>query len=191
MHVICISNKPIEYSNGTVDGFVSYFRSRLERLRKIILQHRNSLNGMVANLESVKSYSNGREITVLGIIANKITTKNGNIMVVIDDETADAKIIFMNGSSKQSRELFEKARHLVDDEVIAISGKISGPFIIASEFVWPDIPIKERKQAEDDVAIAFISDTHVGSKFFMEKNFSNFIKWLNGNYEKREDLAAR
>ncbi|HIH50546.1 MAG: DNA-directed DNA polymerase II small subunit [Candidatus Micrarchaeaceae archaeon] len=186
-----ITNKTTEYTNGTVDGFVSYFRSRLDRLRKIIVQHRNSPNGMVASLEGIKSYSNGREITALGMISNKITTKNGNIMVVIEDETGEAKIIFMNGTSKQSLELFEKARHLVDDEVIAVSGKISGPFIIASEFVWPDIPINERKQSEEDVAIAFISDVHVGSKYFMERNFSNFIKWLNGNYEKREDLAGK
>ncbi len=186
-----ITNKTTEYTNGTVDGFVSYFRSRIERLRKIITQHRNALNGMVATLEGIKSYSNGREITALGMISNKITTKNGNIMVVIEDETDEAKIMFMNGTSKQSQELFEKARHLVEDEVIAVSGKISGPFIIAAELIWPDIPINDRKQSEEDVAIAFISDIHIGSKFFMEKNFSNFIKWLNGNYEKREDLASK
>ena len=158
---------------------------------KIITQHRNSLNGMVSTLEGIRSYSDGREITALGMISSKITTKNGNIMVVIEDETGEAKIMFMNGTSKKSLELFEKARHLVEDEVIAVSGKISGPFIIASEFVWPDIPINDRKQSEEDVAIAFISDVHVGSKFFMERNFSNFIKWLNGNYEKREDLAGK
>jgi hypothetical protein len=28
-----ITNKEIEFSNGTVDGFVSHFKSRLERLR--------------------------------------------------------------------------------------------------------------------------------------------------------------
>jgi DNA polymerase II small subunit len=186
-----ITNKEIEYSNGTVDGFVSYFRNRLDRLRKLILQYRNTPNGLVANLESVKAYSSGREITVLGIISNKITTKNGNIMVVLEDETADAKLIFMNGSSEQAKALFEKARHLVNDEVIAVTGKISGPFVIAAELVWPDVPIRERKKIEDDVAIAFISDTHVGSKFFMERNFSNLIRWLNGDYEMREDLASK
>jgi DNA polymerase II small subunit len=112
-------------------------------------------------------------------------------MVVLEDETADAKLIFMNGSSEQAKALFEKARHLVNDEVIAVTGKISGPFVIAAELVWPDVPIRERKKIEDDVAIAFISDTHVGSKFFMERNFSNLIRWLNGDYEMREDLASK
>ncbi len=186
-----IANHEIEYSNGTVDEFVSHFRSRLQKLRSIVEQHRNSLTGMIANLESINSYSSGREITLIGIISNKILTKNGNIMVVLEDETAEAKIMFMNGTSEQGKGLFEKAKHLVNDEVIAIKGKISGPFVIAKELVWPDVPIQERKQTEEDIAITFISDVHVGSRFFMEKQFSNFIKWTNGNYDERTDLAKK
>jgi DNA polymerase II small subunit len=186
-----VNNKEIEYSNGTVDEFVSHFRSRLQKLKVVIEQHRGSLNGMITNLESLNSYSSGREVTVIGIILNKITTKNGNIMAVIDDETSEAKIMFMNGTSTQAKDLFEKARHLVNDEVIAIKGKISGPFVIAKELVWPDVPIQERKQIEEDVSIAFISDIQIGSKLFMEKNFTNFIKWLNGNYDEMSDVASK
>ena len=32
---------------------------------------------------------------------------------------------------------------------------------------------------------------HVGSRFFMEKNFSNFIKWTNGNYDERKDIVGK
>jgi len=186
-----ISNREIEYSNGNVDEFVSHFRSRLERLRNIIEEHRSSISGLISNLEGLKSFSSGREIAVIGIILNKITTKNGNIMVVIDDQTGEAKIMFMNGTSQKAKELFEKARHLVNDEVIAIKGKISGPFVIATDLVWPDVPIHEKKPAEEDLAIAFISDIHIGSRFFMEKNFSNFIKWTNGNYDERNEIASK
>ncbi len=186
-----IAKRDIEYSNGVVDGFVSHFRSRLGKLRSIVEEHRASISGMVSTLEGLSSYSSGREVTIVGIIYNRITTKNGNIMVVLEDETAQAKIMFMNGTSQQARDLFEKARHLVNDETIAIKGKISGPFIIASEIIWPDVPIHERKRSEDDVAIAFISDIHIGSKVFLEKNFSNFISWLNGGYSEQKDLASK
>jgi len=186
-----IDKREIEYSDGTIDGFVSHFRSRLQRLRSIVEQHRSSLSGLITNLESLNAYSSGRDIAVIGIISNKITTKNGNIMAVIEDETGEAKVMFMNGTNGQSKELFENARHLVNDEVIAVKGKISGPFVIAKELVWPDVPIQMRKKVEDDVAIAFISDVHVGSKFFMEKNFANFIKWTNGNNEDRNDMASK
>ncbi len=186
-----IYKSEVESSSGSgVDDFVSYFRSRLTKIRGIIEQHR-LINGMVGRIELLKAYSSGREVMIIGIIQNKITTKNGNIMAVVEDETADAKVIFMNGTSQQAKQLFEKARRLVNDEVISVKGKISGPFIIATEVIWPDVPICERKKIDEDIAIAFISDVHVGSRFFMEKNFSNFIKWTNGDHEMARPLASK
>ena len=178
-------------SGVNVDGFVSYFRDRMARLRDIIGSQRIGIAGMVPNIEALRNCANGREVTIVGMVSNKIVTKNGNIMVVLDDETGEYKIIFMNGSSQKAKLLFEKAKRIVNDEVIAVNGKMSSPFIIANEIVWPDVPIKERKKVEEDVAIAFISDIQIGSKKFMEKNFVNFIKWLNGEYGERHDLAGK
>ncbi len=178
-------------SGVNVDGFVSYFRDRMEKLRSIIGSQRIGINGMVPNMEALKSCANGREVTIVGMVSNKIVTKNGNIMIVLDDETGEYKIIFMNGSSQKAKVLFEKARRIIEDEVIAVNGKMSSPFIIANELVWPDVPIKERKKVEEDIAIAFVSDIQIGSKKFMEKNFVNFIKWLNGEYGERHDLAGK
>ncbi len=178
-------------SGVNLDGFVSYFRDRMARMRDIIGSQRIGISGMVQNIEALRSCANGREVTIIGMVSNKIVTKNGNIMIVVDDETGEYKIIFMNGSSQKAKALFEKARRIVNDEVIAINGKMSSPFIIANEIVWPDIPIKERKKVEEDIGIAFISDMHIGSKKFMEKNFVNFIKWLNGEYGERHDLAGK
>jgi DNA polymerase II small subunit len=186
-----VSNHEIEYSDGTVDSFVSHFKNRLQKLRSILGQHRSTLNGMILNLESLSEYSDGRQVALIGILSNKITTKKGNIMAVLEDETGEAKVMFMNGTSQQAKALFEKARHLVNDEVIAIKGKISGIFIIATEMVWPDVPIQQRKKVEDDLSIAFISDLHIGSRFFMEKNFSNFIRWTNGDYDEKKELASK
>jgi DNA polymerase II small subunit len=174
-----------------LDGFVSYFRNRMERMRDIIGTQRVGMSGMVQNIDALKNCANGREVTIMGMVLNKIVTKNGNIMIVVDDETGEYKLIFMNGSSKKAKILFEKARRIVNDEVIAVNGKLSSPFIIANEIIWPDIPIKERKKVEEDIGIAFISDLHIGSKKFMEKNFVNFIKWLNGEYGDRHDLAGK
>ncbi|MDE1869011.1 MAG: DNA-directed DNA polymerase II small subunit [Candidatus Micrarchaeota archaeon] len=184
-----ISNKPLERAEGTVDDFVQHFRSRLARMREMIEQHRGSMTGLMPNIESLKAYTSGRDVTIMGLISNKITTKNGNIMAVLEDETGEAKVIFMNSPS--SKALFESARSIVNDEAVAIKGKISGPFVIAKEIVWPDVPIKQRGRQDEDIAIAFVSDVHVGSKDFMDKSFSNLIKWLNGGVDGRKDLAGK
>lgn len=180
-----------DVSGINVDGFVTYFRNRLDRLKEIIGVQRIGIAAMADNIDSLKNYTDGRQVTVVGMVSNKIVTKKGNVMLVLDDESGECKVMFMNGSSQKAKELFEKSRNIINDEVVAVNGKISGPFLIASEIIWPDIPIKERKKVEEDIAIAFISDMHIGSKKFMEKNFENVIKWLNGNYGERKDLAGK
>jgi DNA polymerase II small subunit len=186
-----IASRENDRSGTGTEGFVSYFRNRLARLRSIIGSQRAGVSMMVQSIENLKSYSAGREVTIVGMVSNRVVTKNGNIMVILDDETGDSRVIFMNGTSQKAKELFEKARRIVNDEVMAVNGKISGPFLIADEIIWPDVPIKQRTTTEDDIAIAFISDTHAGSKLFMERNFANMIKWLNGGIDEKRGLAGK
>jgi DNA polymerase II small subunit len=185
-----ISAKEVEKSDGTVNDFISYFRDRLDKLRKL-LERRSTMTGFIASIDKIKNYADGKEVTISGIVTSTTTTKKGNILTVIEDETAEAKVVFMNGASMKAREAFERAGCLVNDEIIAVRGKIAGQLLIATDFVWPDVPMREAKQSEEDVAIAFLSDPHVGSKQFLEKNFSNFISWLNGGTGMSHELAGK
>ncbi|MCL5101836.1 MAG: DNA-directed DNA polymerase II small subunit [Candidatus Marsarchaeota archaeon] len=175
-----IMTREAEHTNGTVNDFVLYFRDRLDRMRQIIGTH-NSNGQFLQNLAHINDYASGREVYIMGIVSRKIITKNNNIMIELEDEEDYAKVIFMNGSSKEAQELYTNANSITNDEVLAIKGKISGPFVIASMIVWPDVQIKQQKKLEQDINIAFLSDIHVGSKLFMEKNFSKMIRWLNGD----------
>jgi DNA polymerase II small subunit len=179
-----------ESSDGTVDSFVSYFRSRLRKI-SAMLNNRSNLPMIAPSLESLAAYANGRDVTALGMVSNKMITKNGNLLVILEDETSTAKLIFMHGASPSTAELFEQASAIVTDEIIAVTGKISGPFVIVKTVVWPDVPIKSKKQVQDDIAIAFISDLHVGSKLFMQDRFMRFLNWLNGGIEAKRELAGK
>ncbi|MGC8478750.1 MAG: DNA-directed DNA polymerase II small subunit [Candidatus Micrarchaeia archaeon] len=180
-----------EITSGTVSDFVDYFRSRLKKIKHIIEQERGSTITIVQDLESVSKFPSGRELCVIGIVRSKITTKNGNIMVVLEDEKSTVKVIFLNGTYEKSKQLFAKASTIVNDEVLAVKGKISGPFLMASELIWPDVPIITPKRSEEDIAIAFASDIHVGSKLFMQDNFTRMIRWLNGEVDKAKELAGK
>ena len=184
-----ITNKERLTTEGSTSDFVSHFRNRLEKIRRIIEERRIGAS-LAQNISSTRGFMSGREVTVVGIVTTKIVTKKGNIMVVIEDDTADLKVMFMNGTSQQSKSLFESSKRLINDEVIAIRGKISNQFLMANEILWPDVPIKEQRTTKDDVAIAFMSDIHVGSRQFMEKNFEKMLKWLNGEMQSREDALA-
>ncbi|MGC8669816.1 MAG: DNA-directed DNA polymerase II small subunit [Candidatus Micrarchaeia archaeon] len=184
-----INHQELEKSDGTVDSFIRYFRDRLGKLRSII-ENRSSLFGLLKSIEELKNYAEGREVALVGIVNSKISTKAGNIMVLLEDETGTTRVIFSKFPSKQGS-MLESAEKIIEDEVIAVKGKISGQFVIANEIIWPDVPIKERKILKDKIAIAFVSDIHVGSKLFMENNFVHFIKWLNGGVEGRKDIAGK
>ncbi|MDE1851546.1 MAG: DNA-directed DNA polymerase II small subunit [Candidatus Micrarchaeota archaeon] len=185
-----------EKTTSAVDSFAVYFRNRLDRLRAMIQDGRNSRSfGMINNIASVATYVEGREICIAGIVNEKSVTKNGHLLVTIEDETGPAKILFIGKSQGSESALFDDASKIVTDEVVAVRGKLSGsgkvPFMIANSLIRPDIPIRNRKQTQKDVAIAFLSDIHVGSKLFLDRQFNRFIEWMNGNVDYRRDLVDK
>ncbi len=190
-----IRNIEAEHTDSSVNAFASYFNDRFDRLREFFGSARGtSLGSMLNSIESVKQYTTGREVSIVGMVYDKAITKNGHLLVTLEDETASAKILFVKSSRENSRDtldLFESAKRIISDEVIAVRGKISGGLIIANMILWPDIPIRPRKKTEEDTAIAFLSDIHVGSKLFMEKQFARFLSWINGDVDYRRDIAEK
>lgn len=187
-------NVGFEKTTSGVADFAEYFNDRYRRLRELLERNRvNTSFGMVNKIENLSSFADGREVTVVGIVYDKIITKKGHLMITLEDETGTAKIIVY----KQERErggpnnLFDSANRVIVDEVVAVNGKTSGPFVVAKSLVWPDIPIRTRKNTEQDLAIAFLSDIHIGSKLFMEKHFEKFLEWINGGVDARKDLVSK
>ncbi len=180
----------IGYSDGSINSFIGYFNDRLDRIRAIIKQ-RESVAQTLKDIESIKSYNDGKEICIIGMVRSKQITKNKNMLVELDDSTGSAKVVFMNRMDRNGNNLYDKATSIVYDEVIAVKGKISGELVIASDMVWPDIPIKRHKQVDEDIAIAFISDIHFGSRNFMERSFRNMVGWLNGGVERDRRIAEK
>ena len=189
-----IRNSTIEKTPAMVEDFSAYFRNRFDKLRSIIERNRMSGVGITNKIENLKIYANGREVGIIGMVYEKSITKKGHIMLTLEDDSGTAKILFIKPertSRKEMHTLFDLASKIVNDEVIAIKGKVSTPFLIATGVIWPDIPIRKIKQTEEDIAIAFTSDIHVGSKLFLEKHFEKFIEWLNGRVDARKDLAEK
>ncbi len=189
-----IRNADLEKTPATVDDFAAYFRNRFDKLKSAIERGRAGGLGIINSIESLKMYANGRDVGIIGMVYDKIITKKGHILVTLEDGTGNAKVLFLRPektSRKELHEQFDFASKIVNDEVIAIRGRVSTPFLIANSVIWPDIPIRQMKTTEDDISIAFASDIHVGSKLFLEKHFVKFIEWLNGNVETRKDIAEK
>lgn len=186
-----IRQPKLEKTGGKASDFTDYFRDRFDKLRDFIRTHRSTAIGMLPNVEAIKQYAEGKEVGIIGMVYDKMVTKNGNTLVTLEDETGTAKVLFIKSGNPQQNAVFESSKKLVNDDVIAIKGKMYNKLVIATAMTWPDVPIHSRKPTESDIAVAMMSDVHVGSKLFMEKEFGSMLKWLNGNIDSKKELAGK
>lgn len=155
--------------------FVDCFNNRYKALEVILKQHIELRNTISINkLVNKKEKEN---ISLIGIVTDKQTTKNGNILLVIEDPTGIKRIIV----NKSKPTLFNEAKDIVHDEVIGVAGVSSDNIVFANNIIWPDTPAnKELKKAGEEKYALFLSDLHVGSSKFLPDDFEKFLKWING-----------
>ncbi len=155
-----------------VQDFTKYFRARYNELRRV-LQDRPELD----NLISINKIGNQRQnFSLIGIVYKKRVTKNKNIMLDIEDLTGRISVLVNQGKE----EVFEKAKDVITDSVIGIRGNGTKEMLFVNDIIFPDVILRDKNFIDRDESAAFISDIHVGSKMFLEKEFLRFIFWLNG-----------
>ncbi len=154
-----------------VKDFVRHFRNRYNFFKKI-LQEKTELEG----LTSIDKISGNRTFSIIAMVTNKSVTKNKNVILEVEDLTGRTKLLV----TKTKEEIFEKAKEIVLDDVIAFKCSGSRDFLFVNDLFYPDSFLSEKKKLEEEVYAMFISDMHVGSNNFLEKNFNRFIGWLNG-----------
>ncbi len=149
---------------GSIEDFIAYFNSRFEKLSKIL--RRRIRPTPISTLHRL----NGEQVEVIGIVNSVRETQNSAI-IELEDKTGIVNVIATD-------KLKDLALELLGDEVIGVIGTVRGKNIIADRIIFPDIPMKDR--ANLDFGVVFISDTHFGSKEFLQKEWDMFTDWLNG-----------
>ncbi|MFH0986828.1 MAG: DNA-directed DNA polymerase II small subunit [Candidatus Micrarchaeota archaeon] len=184
LKVLSGANMGIE-STGKVENFVNYFRDRYTQISQMYASRGG--NSLVP-LNKLKLKKNVRT-RIIGIVSEKRTTKNGHILLNVEDLDCEQNVLIPSSNKK----LIEYAGSLVDDEVICIDGRMSSELYIADSISQPDMPIKQPKKIEEDIALLTTSDMHIGSKMFVQNSFEKFIRWLAGKEgdEKQRELAGK
>ncbi len=173
-------------TKGEIENFVNCFRNRFERLSRMLKGAHRDVH--TVTLDSAKAHV-GERVRVIVLITEKRETKKGNLLFEVEDLTGSFKVVFSKMGRNES--IMESAQQIVLDDVVAITGKVLEPYIIAEEVEWPDIPVvKEKKHSERDIAVAYLSDLHFGSKNFMKNHLDAFVRWLNGESGTKE-LAGK
>jgi DNA polymerase II small subunit len=181
----------------TIQDFIEYYMSRYRQLSSILRQ-REELKSAIS-IKRAKTRANNETITIIGMVRDKRTTKNDNLLLVVEDQTDTISVVISkNRATRQENEeksLFEEAQEICLDEVIGIVGnKGETDVLFVTNIVWPDTPIGyEYKKAPVEEYAVFIGDTHFGSKHFLDKEFSMFLSWITGKMgsEQQKEISEK
>jgi DNA polymerase II small subunit len=162
-------------TTGSIKEYLEYFQDRFERLSKILRKRidvKNAVPISIALKSPIKS-----KVNIIGMVTEKVESKKRLFVKIEDLEESVTVLVPQNGS----REVVAKARSLLLDQVVCVNAiKGKNNLFIAKDFILPEVPRKTPHKASIPVYAALMSDLHVGSKEFMEKEFQRFVLWLEG-----------
>jgi len=158
-------------SGEGVKGYNALFSSRFNKFKRIISDRPESR--LLKSAASVKTIKSDDDIYICGLVTTRNIERNITKLILEDPSGIFEGIIFDNELQKIANTL------LMDQFVMArISlGKNSG--YIIKDLILPDIPDQAKNKSESEAYAVFLSDLHIGSKYFMEEEFSEFISWLS------------
>ncbi|MAF35014.1 hypothetical protein CMO91_04175, partial [Candidatus Woesearchaeota archaeon] len=171
----------------SVQDFVHYFNARYKALSSLLLG-RPELRS-ATTVSRILQKRQRETVALIGLVLEKSVTKNGNILLTLEDPTGTLKVLV----HKNKPDTFQKARSIVLDEVVGAVGVTGENIMFANSVVWPDTMQKEPKKCPDEVYALFLSDLHVGSNNFLPEAFSKFTTWLQGNAgtDKQRQIATK
>ncbi len=162
-----------ESKKREVQDFVQYFNARYKSIEKL-LRNRQELNNILS-INRILHKTDRSHLSVIGVVEDKQTTKNGNIMLSLEDPTGTIKVLV----NKNKPDLYDLAKDITLDEVIGVVGVNGDKIIFANSLVQPDMPRADLKKSQTEACVAVLSDVHVGSNNFLGEDFERFIEWIN------------
>jgi len=171
----------------SVETFTRYFKTRYNFLKNILINRTELQNSVSIN--KLLNKTEPEKVSIIGIVNDKRITKNGNLLITLEDPTGLINIVV-----SKNKQIFDDSNDVLLDEIIGITGVLGDKIIFVDSLYFPDIPGNNilKKGTEEEYAV-FTSDMQVGNKLFYEKNFLKFIDWLNLEYgdEKQKQIAKK
>lgn len=164
--------KKITSAEG-IDGFGALFINRYSKLLKIISQRAQAKK--LIQIDTVKGGKPKEEVFVGGLLMDRKIDRDVT-RLTIDDPSGSLETLVFN------KDIQPMANSLLVDQFVmqSITGGKNGGFV-TKELVIPDVPDHVTNRSKTETFAVLISDLHVGSKYFMEKEFGEFVSWLSSS----------
>jgi len=154
-----------------VNGFSRLFSSRFLKLKQIVSNRPEAK--MLKSINSAITSKLDNYVYVCGLLSER-NSQRSVIKLKIDDLTGSMEVVVFD------KDLQKTANELLIDQFVMLKVKLSknGGFF-TKEIIVPDIPDHFSNRSDTETYAVFLSDLHVGNKFFMEKEFDSFVSWLS------------
>ena len=154
-----------------VKGYNALFSSRFNKLKRIISDRPESR--MLKSIASVKTAKSEDDMYVCGLVTARISERNLTKIVLEDPSGTIEGIIFDTELQKTAGTL------LTDQFIMARVNLAKNSGFIIKDIILPDIPDQAVNKSETESYAVFLSDLHIGSRYFMHEEFSEFVSWLS------------
>jgi len=158
-------------SGEGVKGYNALFSSRFNKLKRIISERPESK--MLKSISVVKSTKLENDVYVCGLVTARNAERNITKLVLEDPSGSFEGIIFDDELQKTAGTL------LIDQFVMVRVATAKNSGLMIKDLIMPDLPDQKINKSESEVYAVFLSDLHIGSKYFMEEELVEFVKWIS------------
>ena len=154
-----------------VSGFNALFSNRFSKLKRIVSNRPEAK--MLKSIASVITTKSNNDMYVCGLVTERSSERNVTKLLIDDASGSLETIVF-------DKNLQKTANQLLVDQFVMLKVRMgrNGGFI-TRDVIVPDVPDHFSNRSETEAYAVFLSDLHVGSKYFMKKEFDDFISWLS------------
>ena len=167
-----------------VNGYHLLMKNRFNKYKQIMYDRQDSRK--IIKISSLVQYTDQNEYKIAGLLKSR-NKLDRSYEIELEDESTDLRLLVTDGNNIRKVESF-----LIDQMVIAdvVFSKNIGRFIVKNCYSL-DIPAESFQSVEgmDPVYGVFLSDIHVGSKTFLEREFYDFLNWINGRSGDQEIVS--
>jgi len=160
-------------TGGSIDDFSHYFRDRFQKLSDAFAHRIDSRDA--TSLGVALGQAQNQKVKFIAMVMEK-RERQRKLFLQLDDLEDTATVL----ASPDERSAYEMAQKLPLDQVICVSAiRAKGDLFVAKEILVPDIPDHKAHLADEEVWAVLLSDLHVGSKKFLNKELGRVFDWLN------------
>jgi len=158
-----------------VDGYHLLMKNRFSKYKQIMYDRQDSRK--IIRISTLVQHTDQNEYKIAGLLKSR-NKLDKSYEIELEDESTDLRLLVTDGNNIRKVESF-----LIDQMVIAdiVFSKNVGRFIVKNCYSL-DVPAEVFRSVEgvEPVYGVFLSDIHVGSKTFLNREFQDFLNWING-----------